>query len=196
MVGAGLLAAGILGSALLLPRSVAVGGYALRLLDVGETSKIVAQSEIAQLVSESRIGAKLADDTAMADGCVAISREESVRLLACGPIGSLQPIDATITQLVAFADELMRDVAGGGAVTIASQDETLAEHRATLLKDGVTVLDFVSFRAFGAEAEVPGLFIERDAYAEWLGYATGSDGMYLIWASAQSRLELEAVLAR
>ena len=42
---AGLLAAGALGAFLLLPRSVAVGGYALRLLD-GESSQSVAQREI------------------------------------------------------------------------------------------------------------------------------------------------------
>ncbi len=195
MIGAGLLAAGALGTFLLLPRSAVVGGYALRLLD-GESSQSVAQREIGQLVGESRIGAKLADDTALAQSCVAISREESVRLLACGPIGLVQPADATTTQLVAFADALMHDVAGGGAVTIASSDESLAEHRATLLKDGVTVLDFVSFRAIGAEAEVPGLFIERDSQAEWLGYATGSNGLYLIWATAPTRQELEAVIAR
>jgi hypothetical protein len=195
IIGAGLLAAGVLGAFLLLPRSAVVGGYALRLLD-GESSESLAPREIGQMVGESRIGATLAEDTALAESCVAISRQDSIRLLACGPIGPLQPADVTTTQLVTFADALMRDTAGGGAVTIASSDQTLAEHRATLLTDGVTVLDFVSFRAMGAEAEVPGLFIERASQAEWLGYATGTDGMYLIWATAPTRSALEAVIAR
>jgi|688.fasta_scaffold148033_2 hypothetical protein len=195
MVGVALLVVAALAVNFLTPRSVKLGAFSVRLLD-GEVSAELSASQLSDLVSESRIASALIDKANAADMCTAISQDEVLRLLACGPIFPAQPADVTTTELVDFADQLMRDAASGGAVTIASSDQTLAEHRATLLTDGVTVLDFVSFRPLGAEAEVPGLFIERASQAEWLGYATGSDGMYLIWATAPTRQELEAVIKR
>lgn len=191
---AALIAVVVVGFALLTPRTFAVGGYSAALLD-GESSRVLPVEGISANLLPSRIADEVVRRVEPATACGAVDQMGTLAMFVCGTTGATRTETERVDDLVALADLVMRDQTTGGAVTIAASDITLAEHRATLIADGITVLDFVGFQKIGAE-DVPGLFIERKGVVEWLGLATGTDGEYLIWATAPTRESLELRLNR
>jgi hypothetical protein len=179
---------------LLMPRTFTVGGFSAGLLE-REDYRELSATETAALFAESRISEELQLRVGTVEVCGAVEADDSTNLVVCGATGIARTEADRVADLVALADAIMRDQTGGGAVTIAASDSSLAEHRGTLISDGVTVLDFVGFQKIGSE-DVPGLFIERKGVVEWLGLATGTDGEYVIWATGSTREQVEARLHR
>lgn len=189
-----LMAVLALGLNLLTPRMFTVGGFSAGLLE-REEYRALSETDKATLFATSRISEELQLRLGSAEVCGAVDADGATNLVVCGATGSARTEADRVADLVALADTIMRDQSGGGAVTIAASDSSLAEHRGTLISDGVTVLDFVGFQTIGSE-DVPGLFIERQGVVEWLGLATGNDGEYLIWVTEPSREQVEARLNR
>lgn len=189
-----LMAVTALGFNLLMPRTFTVGSISAGLLE-REEYRAESETETATLFTTSRISEELRLRLGSAEVCGAVDVDGATNLVVCGATGIARTEADRVADLVALADAIMRDQTGGGAVTIAASDSSLAEHRGMLISDGVTVLDFVGFQTIGSE-DVPGLFIERKGVVEWLGLATGTDGEYLIWATGATREQVEARLNR